>query len=272
VLRRFLILTLAIIGMTLPLSVTAQATDRASSKIAVVVMHGKGGSPDKHVASLASSLQEKGYLVANLEMPWSGKRDYDADVSAAEQEVVAAFAALREKGAQKLFIAGHSQGGLFAVYYGGKHPVDGVIAIAPGGNVGSAIYKEKLGESVSQARSLVAAGKGGEKTRFEDFENARGSYPVTATAAAYLNWFDPDGAMNLPKAVRSMPAQTPVLWIVAKKDYPGLRLSNLPLFDSFPRNPLTRLYEPESNHIGAPAASRDEIANWIAEVANRPPG
>jgi predicted N-acetyltransferase YhbS len=35
-------------------------------------MHGKGGSPTKYVSDLASSLKDEGYLVANLEMPWSG--------------------------------------------------------------------------------------------------------------------------------------------------------------------------------------------------------
>ena len=83
-----------------------------SVPIGVVVMHGKGGSPTKHVASLASALEQKGYLVANLEMPWSGNRQYDASVEAADKEVGAALDAMRAKGAKKVFVAGHSQGGL----------------------------------------------------------------------------------------------------------------------------------------------------------------
>src|SRR3954470_18102869 len=58
-----------------------------SSAIGIVIMHGKGGSPAGHVSSLASSLEQKGYLVANLEMPWSGKREYNAGVEVAEKEV-----------------------------------------------------------------------------------------------------------------------------------------------------------------------------------------
>jgi len=62
-------------------------------------MHGKGGSLARHVSDLASSLEKNGYLVANLEMPWSGRRDYDVSVSAAEKGVQSALAALRDKGA-----------------------------------------------------------------------------------------------------------------------------------------------------------------------------
>lgn len=132
-------------------------------KPGIVIMHGKGGSPTKHVAELAAALEGDGFLVANLEMPWSGRRDYDVDVAAAENEVSKALAMLQQKGAGKVFVAGHSQGGLFALYYGGKYHVDGIIAIAPGGNVASATFREKLAESVGLARKLVADGKGQEK-------------------------------------------------------------------------------------------------------------
>lgn len=238
-----------------------------SSAIGVVIMHGKGGSPARHVSSLASALEQKGYLVANLEMPWSANREYNGGVDVAEKEVNAALESLRAKGANKVFVAGHSQGGLFAIHYGGKHPVDGVIAIAPGGNVANAIYRKELGQSVERARKLVAEGNGNEKTRFNDYEGSKGTYTVTATPAAYLSWFDPEGAMNQVKASRAMNPQVPVLFIAPKSDYPGLLKVKQMMFDALPRNPLTRMYEPDSSHLDAPIASRDEIVRWTAEVA-----
>ena len=129
----------------------------AAAQTGIVIMHGKGGSPNRHVRDLASGLESKNYLVANLEMPWSDRRDYDADVAKTEQEVTAALEALRSKGAKKVFVAGHSQGGVFALYYASKHPLDGVIAIAPGGSVASRIYLEKVGAVT--ARIIVATGK-----------------------------------------------------------------------------------------------------------------
>ncbi|NNU42411.1 hypothetical protein [Ramlibacter montanisoli] len=95
---------------TLAFAQLAPAQAPAAPGIAVVVMHGKGGSPARHVNGLASFLEQRGYLVANLEMPWSGRREYDVPVDAAEKEVDAALDAMRARGAGKVFVAGHSQG------------------------------------------------------------------------------------------------------------------------------------------------------------------
>ena len=202
VLYRILVaLTFSIVSAFLPQSAIAQTSN---SKIGIVLMHGKGGSPMRHVLDLVSPLEGQGYLVANLEMPWSGGRDYDVPVSAAEAEVEAVLSSLRSKGAQKVFVAGHSQGGLFALYFGARHALDGVIAIAPGGSVGSSLFREKLGESVQLARRLVAEGKGSEKARLSDYEGSKGTYPIMAPPVAYLTWFDPQGAMNQLEAVQGM--------------------------------------------------------------------
>lgn len=65
----------------------------------IVVMHGKGGSPDRWVNGLADGIASRGYIVANLDMPWSGQRDYDVDINAADAEIDKAIANMRSKGA-----------------------------------------------------------------------------------------------------------------------------------------------------------------------------
>lgn len=262
--RRFPIaLVFALTGIFLPLTVAAD-TD---GKIGIVIMHGKGGRPDGSVAGLASGLAQQGFLVANLDMPWSARRDYDVDVSAAEKEVESALTALRDKGAAKLFVAGHSMGGAFALYLGTKHAVNGIIAIAPGGDVGNATFQDKLGDTVALARKLVAEGKGHEKTRLSDFEGAKGVTPIVTTPAVYLTWFDPEGAMNQAKAVKGMNPDVPVLYIAPTDDYPGLRRVKQTMFGALPKNPRTKLYQPNAKHLQAPSASIEEIAAWTTAVA-----
>jgi pimeloyl-ACP methyl ester carboxylesterase len=261
-------ITLALVVIATCLSPIANAQS-PSTEIGIVIMHGKGGSPAKHVSDLASSLEGKGYLVANLEMPWSGRRAYDVNVSIAEKEVESALDALRSKGAKKLFVVGHSQGGLFAFFFGTKHIVDGIIAIAPGGNVSSPVFLEKLGASVELARRLIAGGKGDEKTKFYDYEGTKGIFAVTTTPATYLTWFDPSGAMNQMMAVKNMNPRVPVLYIGPTGDYPGLLKVKQSMFDSLPHNPLTKLYEPDSSHLNAPSASLDEIVRWTTEVGKQ---
>ncbi len=262
----FASLVMVVFGMVLSFGVLAEPV---SPKIGIVLMHGKGGSPSKHVADLASWLESKGYLVSNLDMPWSGRRDYDVSVNAAEHEVDVALSALRGKGAQKLFVAGHSQGGLFALYFGGRHEVDGVIAIAPGGDVGNAAFREKLGASVDMARRLIADGKGDARALFSDYEGSKGLTPITTTPAIYLSWFDPDGAMSQSAAMTAMNPKIPVLYIGPTGDYPPLRNVKQAMFASLPKHPLTQLHEPDSTHLGAPSASRDEILRWTSVVAGQ---
>lgn len=261
--RSFLALSmvLSLAGLVLPAAAQGE-------RIGVVVMHGKGGSPTKHVADLAATLKDQGWLVANLEMPWSGRRDYDAPVSQAVAEVEAALAALRAQGAQKLFVAGHSQGGLFALYLGGKLKVDGLIAIAPGGSAASQLVREKLADSVTEARRLVAAGKGDEKASLMDFESSRGTYPIVVTPAIYLSWFEPTGAMNQSAALSKLDPAIPVLLIVPTRDYPGLLRLKQTTANALPPHPLTRLYEPNASHLEAPTASAPEIIRWVKAVTD----
>ncbi|RZI43854.1 alpha/beta fold hydrolase [Herbaspirillum sp. HC18] len=235
--------------------------------IGVVIMHGKGGSPGKHVPELASSLERQGYVVANIEMSWSGRRNYDVDVAAAEKEVESALETLRGKGAAKLFVAGHSQGGVFALHFGTGHRVDGIIAIAPGGNVASPVFKEKVGESLASAYRLIEQGKGDETARLYDYEGARGTYPVAVRPVVYVSWFDPNGAMNEMGAIKKLNPTVPVLFIAPTDDYPALQRTKRLMFDALPAHPMSRLYEPAASHTGAPLASIDEIVRWTTQVA-----
>ena len=240
---------------------------QAPVKIGVVTMHGKGGNPNRFISDLANTLGRNDILVANLEMPWSGRRQYDDDVASAEKQVKDAIDDLRAKGATRVFVAGHSYGGAFAFYLGTRLPLDGVIAIAPGGSPEGRIVREKLGDSVERARKLVAEGKGNERAQFEDYEGSRGVTPVTTVPASYLSWFDPDGAMNQPRSIKALKPDMPVLYVAPDRDYPSLIKVRPMMTGLLPHNALTRVYEPSSDHLNAPGNSADEIVKWVRQVA-----
>lgn len=247
---------------------TLYGMEVSPDKIGIVIMHGKGGSPTRLVKDMAMSLEDKGYLIANLEMPWSKKRDYDVDIPMALKEVAKALSELQAKGAKKLFVAGHSQGGLFALCVAGDQRVDGIIAIAPGGNVGNATFREKLGLYVEDARKLIEQGKGDEKTTFADFENAKGVYSIVTTPRIYLSWFDPDGAFNQENAIKKIDPNNPILYIVPTHDYAGLLKVKETMYDALPKHPSTKLYSPKTDHVGAPSASVEQISTWINKLSN----
>lgn len=241
-----------------------------SEPIGVVIMHGKGGNPNRFVSDLAGSLEGKGYLVANLEMPWSGRLHFSVPVSRAEEDVGTAVNGLRAKGAKKVFIAGHSLGGNYALHLAGKQAVDGFIVIAPGGNIANAFFRKNLENTIARARQLVAEGKGSERTRLEDYEGGRGTYMIDTIPAHYLAWHELEGPMNMDRSARAADPRLPILFIIPTRDYPGLLKTSPSIFRMLPPNPLSRLYQPDSDHLNAPGASADEIARWTREVANAP--
>lgn len=260
---------LSLLALLLTWACPTWADPLPARNIGVVVMHGKGGSPTRWVAPLAQALSEAGFQVANLEMPWSGKRQYDVDMKTAAAEISAALDDMKARGAERLFVAGHSQGGLFALYYGGLRPVDGLIAIAPGGSHGARVFRDNLGAQVAKAREKIAAGAGDEKERFADFEGAKGSFPVITTATLYLDWFNPDGPHNMDYVTRRVLPATPVLYLSPSRDYPALK-RDAPLdYQSLPANPLSRFATPDSDHLNAPANASAEIIRWIRDVAGR---
>lgn len=261
-LRLFRLLLLSLLG----LMATTALADTLGPSLGVVLMHGKGGSPDKQVAGLASALRQQGVLVANLDMPWSGRREYDADVASAVNQVQEALQALRNQGARKLVVAGHSQGGLFALYLAGRLHLDGVIAIAPGGNVAAGTPRDRLADTVAQARSLLASGHGEEKTRLADFEGSKGLYPISTTPRIYLDWFNPEGAMNQSKAVQQVQASVPVLYISPEGDYPALQRVRQSMFDALPANPASQLLTPPGSHLQAPTAAIPGMIDWLGRL------
>ena len=235
-------------------------------EIGIAILHGKANGPDGSVASLAERLQKKGYLVAVPRMPWSGTREYDVPVAAAERELDAVLDGLRKLGASRVFVAGHSEGGVFALHFATSHAIDGLILIAPGASVASAVFSEKVGPSLEKARSLIAEGKGGEKAELSDHEGKRGMFIVSSRPSAYVTWFDPEGGMNRNRSAKRIPPGLPVLFIVPTRDYDHLLRQKQKTFELLPPNPLTRLYEPDSDHQGSSSASLEEIVRWIGEV------
>jgi dienelactone hydrolase len=256
------LLVMALLVAFAPLLALAQV-----EPIGIIVMHGKGGLPNRFVSDLARSLEGKGYLVANIEMPWSGRLHFSQPVSEAEQNIDAAVADLRGKGAKKIFISGHSLGGTYTLYLAGKQAVDGFIAIAPGGNAANAVFRGNINGALTRASQLVSEGKGNERAQLEDYEGGKGNYMIDTIPAHYLAWHDLGGPLNMDRAVKAANPQLPVLFIIPKRDYPGLLKSSPAMFRLLPANPLTKLYEPDSTHLNAPGASADEIVRWTREVA-----
>jgi len=260
---KWMYLLLALVGMALPIPVTA-----SDPAVGIVLLHGKWDTSPGHVSGLANYLKREGFLVETPEMPWSGRREYDKDFAAAMAEIDEAIAALRKAGANKIIVGGHSMGANAALHYAGRTKVDGVLVMAPGHFAEGRKTQEFVGDSVTKAREMVAAGKGSETARFEDFNTGNRRKTVKCPAASYLSYFDPTGPMNAHKNATSLKPDTPVLWIVGKKEEPGAKGIGSAVHDLLAPMAASRYVEVDADHLNTPDASKAVVVDWLKSFKN----
>lgn len=237
----------------------------AADRIGIVLMHGKTGSPVFMANAVGDTLQHSEILVETPEMPWSKRRYIDKTYEEALNEIDQAVERLREKGASKVVVAGHSMGGDAALAYAAYHGnIAGVILMAPGHTPDSMSFK-KYQADVGKAKSMIDLGNGNKSATFND-SNMGVSYVRNMKAEIYYSYFNPEGLGAMSKAARVVNSNIPVLYIVGSLDPLTASLGKGYAFDKLPENKNTLYVTVNSDHLGTPAASRFVILDWLNEL------
>ena len=212
----------------------------------VVLIHGKAGGQGP-LQPLAQALKARGATVVLPRMSWtSGYRTYDQTLG----EVQAAVSRLKAGGASRIVLAGHSLGANISMGYAARvGGVDAVVALAPGHRPD--FIASQTGESLAQARAMVAAGQGAQKAKFLDFNQGR-TFPITTTAEAYLNFFDPSGPAA--RAAQASGVRVPTLWVIGTGDRPAM--NDRAAYSG------TRLVV-EADHQTTPRVAAAEVIDWL---------
>jgi len=253
-----------VVAALLACSVLAHASD----KVGIVLMHGKQGSAE-HVQSLAADLIAHGYLVVAPDMPWSKARGYDRPLEEAQREIDAALNVLRQQGAIRFVVAGHSMGANMAIGYAATHQgVDAVMALGPGQTVESQSFVDHLGGSVQEAKARVAAAEGDNPARLQDMHLGR-VFSIEVSPRIYLSYFDPAGLANMPQTAKRI--AIPFLWTVGSRDKNMLDRGPAYAFDLAQPNRLSRYQVVDADHMGTPEASRGVVLQWLSGVFQNTP-
>ena len=246
----------AFLLLVLLLPWAAHAVDR----VGVVLMHGKWGSPDSHVVTLADKLESAGFLVERPLMPWSRKRDYDADYSQAMADIDKAADTLRRKGAGRIAVGGHSLGANAALgYAASRSDVAAVLALAPGH--APELFAARLKDSIAKARDMVAQGRGEETAGFDDINQGQGK-SITPKARIYLSYFDPDGPAVMPANTAAFKQPLPLLWVIGTGD-PLFQRGPDYAFAKAPPHPASQYLVVEAGHVNTPDVAADQIVAWL---------
>lgn len=238
----------------------AHATDTG---IGIVSIHGKWGRPP---GPLAGYLERSGYRVRSPEMPWSGGRNYDADYESAMEQLHQEVLRLRNDGARKVVLIGHSFGANGAIAYLTRfQDADALVLLAPGQVVEGMYRGGKTRAAVDQARQMVADSKGDERLTFIDPNSGDRSRAMSAQTRVFLSYFDPAGLANMPKSASRIPVSVPVLCVMSADDR-IFRLGPRYVFDKFKPNDKSVYVETQASHIATPEASTEDVLRFLRSL------
>ena len=236
----------------------------SASEIGVVFLHAKASRPEAPtISGLVAAMRKEGFEVVVPEMPWSGKRGYDASYMDAMNEIDDHVNKLKAMGAKSVFVAGHSLGANAAIGYGAyKGQFDGVIAIAPGHVPEITGYRRKLQGSPEKAAEMIAEGKGEEKSEFNDINQGKLSEVIT-TASIYHSYFSDNGPAVIPTNISKF--KTALFWVVGENDRMASRGPEY-AYASVPENPNNKYLEVSGGHKATPRIAQAQIIEWIKLV------
>ncbi len=245
-------------------------------KMGVVLMHGKqgGGVRDTSPDALHRKMQAAGMQVIKPELPWSFNRYIDGDWDLAMAEINGHVQRLKEMGAQRIALVGHSLGSPAALSYAVRFPsqVHALGLLAPGHVPHyyslcipySPIRMCGVKEGVAQARQEVSAGRADKKQPLVDINQGRRN-TVWMTPRDYLTYFDPASDAEMSVTAPRMPPGVPVLWVIGDGDY-LVREGRQYVFDLLPPHPRSLYLQVSGNHLSTPAVAADQVVDWLKQV------
>lgn len=243
------------------------AAASAADRIGVVLMHGKwgGAAPQSPLGRLAVELEGAGFLVAVPEMPWSRSRYLAKDYEESMAEIDLSVARLKEAGATRIVVGGHSMGANAALGYGARRPgLAGIMALAPGHIPESPPFQASIGHDYRRAKAMVDGGRGDEEAEFAD-NNQGERKAIRAMARVYLSWFDPDGPASMPRNTANLKQGAPLLWLVGDGDSMAKR-GRAYAFDKAPSHPNNAYVEISANHGNTPVRGARQIIDWLKRL------
>lgn len=258
------------IGCITLAALVAPLTAAAQQRIGVLMLHGKnpGNNQDPNLSPLKATFEREGWLVSLPDMPWSRGRYLEGNWDKAMAEMAGHIKALRDGGATKIVVVGHSLGSPAALSHAARGgDANALVLLAPGHiPLGYYTYPslKVVRDSVDEARALVAAGKGDSRERFSDINQGRQQNVIT-TAKDFLSYFDPASDAEMSVTAPRVPATTAVLTVIGEKDPLFSRIKTY-FVDKLPANPKSKYLEVSGGHLETPRVVSDDMVKWIKTV------
>lgn len=261
ILKFFIIVFISMFTMT---GWVSAESIKDANKIGIVLMQGKGGTT-KWVDSLSSSLDSTGVQVMTPDMPWHRDRIYDKSFENSMLEIKGYVEELKEKGATKIFVAGHSLGAVAAAGYAAQiGNIQGIILLAPGHFTNVRKFKNRFVDDLEKANEMISAGKANEASEFGDINNGS-RVTRDVKASTYKSWFSPKGPAEFVKNMENLKPGISVLYVAGSEDRLPRTKDREYAFDGAPLNEKNQFTTIDSGHLDVPELSADVVIAWLAK-------
>ncbi len=216
---------------------------------------------DLHLVDFA--IHDAGMLIESPHCAWSKIRKYDLKVDEAlKQCVLPRIERLKRRGAKKIVVLGKSLGANMAIRAGVIFDgLSGIIAMAPGHIPGDEYFINKLGGSVSEAKSAVSHGKGDVPIELLDL-NQGIIKKLKIKPAAYLSFNSPNGKAVMINNAAKMKGY-PFLMIIGSSDKLSERGIAPKIFAKAPKNPKSKYIEVQGGHGDVGENGSLKIFEWL---------
>ncbi|CAK0764619.1 Alpha/beta fold hydrolase [Azospirillaceae bacterium] len=235
----------------------------AEDVIGVVFMHGTMVHPNlSGYQKFQAELESNDFLVDMPEMCWSEDRVFDLSYLDCFRDIDSAVERLKRRGATGIVVGGHSMGGNAAIGYGAhRKGLRGILAVAAAFNPRSAAERPEIAQSVMEAQSLVAQGRGDIATAFAT--TRPGVVMITATPKVYLSFHGLESSAMIPDNAAKLSA--PLFWVAGAYD-PSQKCGKGCGFDKAPPHVLNRYVTTNSDHIAVLTDGSDAVLSWLESL------
>lgn len=195
---------------------------------AYILIHGKhSGSEygsDCSLDILDRSLRDKNFLVDFKTYPWGVKKVdnkfYWDTFESAVPMIDEAIQNLKDAGATRVFLIGHSMGGNACLYYATQRSnFDGIVLLAPAHNLHLHLFAQIHRWSVDQAKQMIDIGQGNELSHFADYDSTGSITVLNVPATNYYSMLNPVGSANMQSNAKRIQSPLNVLAISGTRDF-----------------------------------------------------
>ena len=149
--------------------------------------------------------------------------------------------------------------------YGARHQgLKGIVALAPAHPAEILAQRSDIGNSIEQARRLIANGQGDTRTTFSEINTGR-TFTVTTTPKIYLSFHGVNSIAVMPANAAKLTA--PLLVVAGTQD--ATQRGQDYVFNKAPKNKFNRYVLVQADHRGTPAAGLHAVMEWFKELEGR---